>query len=371
MKIGLFGMPMHPGHRPQSETYDEVAERIILADQLGYEEVFIGEHISCTNEPIASPLIFLASLIHRTKNIRLGTGVVALPNHHPALVAGEVAQFDHMSKGRFNFGIGPGGLASDMELFDVLDNEMRGKKMYEAIDIILDIWKSNPPYKYKTENYDFGLKDMVIPELNVGTMLKPFQKPNPPIFSTAMSPYSGSIKVAVERGWSPMSANFCGEAVVASHWQKYLEGCESVGKEPTGDEWRVARNIVIRETDAEAEEAALNPDGGNFFYLDYLWKVLVAANYTAVMKTDPNMADADVKVSDLVKDIVIYGSPDTVAQKIQAMREKSGNFGTLLLSVMDGEGANEAGERQTMTLLANEVLPKINSMEKASSLAKV
>ncbi|MDY7557594.1 hypothetical protein [Cryobacterium sp. 10C3] len=80
------------------------------------------------------------------------------------------------------------------------------------------------------------------------------------------------------------------------------------------------------------------------------------------MKADPNMADEDVNISDLVKDIVIYGSPDTVAQKIEAMRERSGTFGTLLLAVMDGEGANEAGERQTMTLLANEVLPKINSL---------
>jgi alkanesulfonate monooxygenase SsuD/methylene tetrahydromethanopterin reductase-like flavin-dependent oxidoreductase (luciferase family) len=360
MKVGLFGMPMHPAHRPQSETYDEVAERIILADKLGYEEVFIGEHISCLTEPIASPLIFLASLIHRTKNIRLGTGVVALPNHHPALVAGEVAQFDNMAKGRFNFGIGPGGLASDMELFKVLDNEARGKKMYEALDIILDIWKSNPPYKYKTEYYDFGIEEMIIPELYVGTMLKPFQKPHPPIFSTAMSPHSESVKIAVERGWSPMSANFCGEGVIASHGKKIAEGFATLGKEPNYESWRVARNVVIRKTDAEAEEAALNPEGGNFFYLDYLWKVLVAANYTAVMKEDPNMADEDVKVSDLVNDIVIHGSPDTVAQKIEAMRGRVGDFGHLLLAIMDGEGSNDAGERETMTLLANEVLPKIN-----------
>jgi alkanesulfonate monooxygenase SsuD/methylene tetrahydromethanopterin reductase-like flavin-dependent oxidoreductase (luciferase family) len=365
MKAGLFGMPMHPGHRPQADTYEEVAERIILADKLGFEEVFIGEHVTCLTEPIASPLIFLASLIHRTKNIRLGTGVIALPNHHPALVAGEVAQFDHMSKGRFNFGIGPGGLASDMELFDVLDNEMRGKKMYEALDIILDIWKSNPPYEYKTEYYDFGVKDMIIPDLFVGTMLKPYQKPNPPIFSTAMSPFSESVKIATMRGWNPMSANFCGEFVIKSHGDKIREAYEEMGQPVSYENWRVARNVVIRKTDAEAEDAALNPEGGNFFYLDYLWKVLVAANYTAVMKEDPNVADEDVKIADLVNDIVIYGSPDTVAQKLEAMRERVGDFGHLLMAVMDGEGENNAGEHQTMTLLANEVLPKINSKVKA------
>jgi len=364
MKVGLFGMPMNPGHRPQSETYDEVTERIILADKLGFEEVFLGEHVSCLTEPVPSPLIFLAALIHRTKNIRLGTGVSALPNHHPAHVAGQIAQFDHMSRGRVNFGIGPGGLASDMELFNVLDNEKRGKMMYEAIDIILDIWKSNPPYKYKTEFYDFGIQEMIIPELFVGTMLKPYQKAHPPIFSTAMSPNSDSVKIAVQRGWAPMSANFCGEFVIASHGKKIAEGFEEMGQEPNFDSWRVARNIVIRDSEAEAEEAALSPDGGNYFYIDYLWKVLMAANYTAVMKEDANMPDADVKISDLLDDIVIYGTADTVAQKIQAMRDRVGNFGHLLMAIMDGEGKNDAGERQTMTALANDVLPKINSMSK-------
>ncbi len=362
MKLGIFGMPLHPPHRPQAETYDEVQERIILADQLGFDEAFIGEHISTITEPVTSPLIFLATLIHRTKNIKLGTGVVALPNKHPAVVAGEVAMFDHLAKGRFLFGIGPGGLASDMELFGVLDGQVRNQKMAESIDIILDIWKSDPPYRYETEHYSFGIEQTVIPELSVGTMHKPFQHPHPPILSTAMSPFSGSVKTAVERGWAPMTANFCGENVVASHWQKYLEGCEAVGKEATGEEWRVARNVVVRKTDAEAEEAALDPQGGNYFYMDYLWKVLRAADYTAVMKSDPSQADEDVKVEDLMKEIVIYGSPETVAEKIAAMRERSGKFGGLLMALMDGEGSNDEGERTSMRLLAEEVMPKLRAL---------
>jgi len=128
MRIGLFGMPLHPPHRNRAEVYNESAERVILADQLGFSEAFIGEHISCATEPIAAPLMFLATLIHRTSQIKLGTGVLALPNHHPAIVAAEVAQFDHLSNGRLLFGIGPGGLASDMELFDVLDGKLRATK---------------------------------------------------------------------------------------------------------------------------------------------------------------------------------------------------------------------------------------------------
>lgn len=362
MKLGMFGMPLHPAYRPQIETFEEVRSRIILADQLGFEEVFLGEHFSSATEPITNPLIILATLINETKTIKLGTGVVCLPNKHPAIVAGEVAMFDHLAKGRFQFGIGPGGLASDMELFGTLDGKVRNQKMMESIDIILDIWKTEPPYSYNTEHFTFGIEQMVIPELAVGTMQKPLQLPHPPILSTSMSPFSNSIKIAVERGWAPMTANFCGESVVASHWQKYLEGCESIGKEPTGEDWRVARNIVVRETDAEAEEAALNPEGGNFFYLDYLWKVLCAAGYSAVMKSDPNQADEDIKIEDLMREVIIYGSPNTVAEKIAAMRERSGKFGGLLMAMMDGEGSNDDGERTSMKLLANEVMPKLRKL---------
>src|SRR6187551_2821114 len=75
MKLGLFGMPLHPPTRPLAESLEEDADKVIHADQLGFDEVWIGEHMSCTTEPISSPLMFLSSLIHRTKNVRFGTGV--------------------------------------------------------------------------------------------------------------------------------------------------------------------------------------------------------------------------------------------------------------------------------------------------------
>jgi len=362
MKIGLFGMPLHPPARNRGEALEEDAQRIILGDQLGYEEVFIGEHISCTTEPIPAPMMFLASLISRTRNIKLGTGVLALPNHHPAIVAAEAALFDHLSGGRFLFGIGPGGLASDMELFDVLDGGVRNEKMMESIDIILDLWASEPPYAIKTKHYEFGIGATVIPELGVGTIGKPLQQPHPPILATAMSPFSGSVKTAVERGWAPMSANFCPQFVISSHWKKYVEGCESIGVEPTGDEWRVSRNMVIASTDSEARDSVFDPEGSNYYYFAYLWAVLKAANYTAVMKQDPNTPDDALSVEDLIESMVIYGSPDTVTEKLTAFRETTGPFGTLLLSMMDGSGVNDARERETMTLLANVVAPRFASV---------
>nr|WP_315593625.1 LLM class flavin-dependent oxidoreductase [uncultured Cupriavidus sp.] len=361
MKFGLFGMPLHPPTRPMWETCEENAQKIIYADELGFDEALIGEHTSCTTEPIASPLIFLASVLRQTKNIHLGTGVIALPNHHPALVAAEVAQFDHMAKGRFIFGIGPGGLASDMEMFQVQDNAYRTERMMESIDTIMKIWAQDPPYDIQGKHWNISLKDSVIPELGIGYMPKPYQKPTPPISMTAMSPFSDSVKVAAARGFGAMSANFCPEYVIASHWKKYTEGCELAGRAPNGDQWRVARNLVIAESDAEALDRVMDPKGSSYYYFEYMWRVLKAVNYTAVMKDDPKQPDDEVTVEQLINSMVIYGSSTTVLDKLIAFRERTGPFGGLLMASMDGSGKNRAWEWETMRRLAQEVMPGLRS----------
>lgn len=360
MDLGLFQMPLHPAHRPLAETLEEDAEKIVYADELGFEEAWVGEHISCTTEPITSPLIFMASLLSRTKRIRFATGVVALPNHHPAIVAGEVALFDHLSRGRLIFGIGPGGLASDMELFGNSDASVRNERMAESIQTILQIWTQDPPYDIPGKHWPVSLKEAVIDELGVGTMAKPFQKPYPEIALSSMSPGSGSVKYAAQRGWRPVTANFAAESTVISHWEKYVEGCEAANRRPTGQDWSVARNILVAGSDAEAEDWLLDPNGSNYYYFSYLWEVLKRANYTAVLKPDPDMADEDVTVEAIIKASVLYGSSRTVAERIVDLRRRSGPFGTLLMASMDMSGANRERELASMRRLAEEVRPVVD-----------
>src|SRR5687767_14741743 len=135
MKLGFFTMPIHPLGRKLSETYKEDRELAIIADRLGFSEGYFGEHITDAAETITSSLIFIAWCLNETKTIKLGTGTVNLPNHHPAMVAAEVAMVDHMAEGRFIFGISPGGLLSDAELFGNLDKD-RTAMFVEAIDHI-------------------------------------------------------------------------------------------------------------------------------------------------------------------------------------------------------------------------------------------
>src|ERR1044072_4273027 len=116
MRLGMFMMPVHPPGRSLSETLAEDTTKSILADKLGYDELWMGEHFSATTEPFPAPLMFLDGLVPQTKNVTFGTAVINLPNPHPAIVAGECAQFDHMSGGRFLMGVWSGGRGRALDL---------------------------------------------------------------------------------------------------------------------------------------------------------------------------------------------------------------------------------------------------------------
>src|SRR5262245_20650370 len=141
-------MPLHPPGRNPAETYAEDREAILLADELVYEEALVVEHLTDLSENVTSCLMFLASLVHDTKRIVLGTGTINMPNSHPAAIAAQVAMLDHMLRGRFIMGISPGGLMSDAEVFGNYKKD-RNAIFLESINMVLDIWKAGSPYDLK------------------------------------------------------------------------------------------------------------------------------------------------------------------------------------------------------------------------------
>ena len=107
MKLGFFTMPVHRLNRDYTQTLEEDREAIILADRLGYSEAYVGEHLTDAAENITSSMLFQASLISDTSQIRLGIGTANLSHSHPVLIAAQAAMLDHLLKGRFLFGISP------------------------------------------------------------------------------------------------------------------------------------------------------------------------------------------------------------------------------------------------------------------------
>ncbi|MES2535514.1 MAG: LLM class flavin-dependent oxidoreductase [Pseudomonadota bacterium] len=358
MKLGMFMMPLHPPGRRFSETLKEDREAILLADRLGYNEAFVGEHVSDAAEPISSCIAFLASLAYETKQIHLGTGTVNLPNTHPATVAAQVAMLDHMLEGRLLFGISPGGLMSDVELFGNLDKD-RTEMLVESIDMILSIWAQEPPYDLKGKYWNVSTGKTMIPEIGQGIIAKPFQRPHPPIVVTAVAPFSKGVTEAAKRGWQPISANFLLPKWVATHWPKYVEGRNAVDKQANPSEWRVAKSIFVADKESDARDYGKGANGPYAFYFKQLMRKLIGGNGRSnLFKPDQTMPDSDLTLEYVMDQLVIAGTVNEVVDQLLAFRDQIGDFGTLLYSCHDW--IDPVLGKRSMELMATEVLPRVN-----------
>lgn len=357
MKLSYFMQPVHPKDKDYGTALAEDMEAIELADRLGFAEAWVGEHHASSVEPITSPLIFMANLIQRTKQIKFATGVLCMPQYHPAQVAGHTAMFDHLAKGRFVMGVGPGGLPPDFELFDVMEKD-RGEMMVEAIDIIHKIWASDPPYAIDGKYWSVNIKDWTHDDLGFGRMRKPYQKPYPPVAVSAMSPYSGMMRLAAVRDFEPISANFIGTWSVKSHWETYLDECAKQGKDPVPSRWRVARSIFVADSDAEAEEIVMKPGGAFDSYYDYLFTIFDRAEMKPAFVTERGNDPEKLTHRELVDKLVIRGTAKSVAEQLLAFREDVGPFEHLLMTAHDWD--DKARMRRSMELMATEVIPEIS-----------
>lgn len=358
MDLGYFTMPIHPVDKDWRTSLKEDREAFLLADDLGFTEAYVGEHVTDAAENITSCTMFLASLASATKNIRLGTGTVNMPNSHPAAVAAQVAMLDHMLDGRFNFGISPGGLASDAEVFGSLDND-RAKMFLEAINMVLKIWESEAPYNIKGEFWNISTERTEMTEIGQGIMPKPLQRPHPPIVVTAVAPFSKGVTEAAARGWDPISANFLMPQWVKSHWPRYVEGCERVGRPADPANWRVAKSIFVADDLDTARRYAMDPDSPYRFYYSQLFTKLKKHGRINLFKEYKDQPDEEVTLDHVCERLIIWGTPDKVADEVLALREETGEFGTLLYAGKDWADPELA--RRSMVLLAEKVKPVIDA----------
>ena len=364
MKGGLFLMPSHPPERTTYDAHQWDVETIAYADQLGYSEAWIGEHFTCPWEPIPSPDLMIAQALMRTQKIKLGVGVHLLPFHHPVELAHRTAYLDHMAQGRYMMGIGSGGFATDMGLFNVDVEARENREMTkESLEIMLTVWANEGPFEYKGKYWHVTMPDPKDWEfINLKCFMAPYQKPHPPIGVASASQRSETLKIAGERGWLPMSLGM-NTRYMAGHWEAVEEGADEAGKKPPPrSDWRVVRDMWVADTDEEAREGALTGMLGRAYreYLIPLWSQQPDPRIRS-MKHDENLPDEAVTVDYLVDNHWLVGSPKTVAEKIRAMYEESGGFGTLLAMVVDHKDQNEAWQK-SMRLFSDEVLPQLSDL---------
>src|SRR5271170_1511589 len=179
LRLGMFVMPIHNPAKPLAQCIDEDVELAVRCEELGFDDFWVGEHHSSSVENIVMPEIFLAKVLGLTERIRIGPAPVCLQYHHPVHVAGRLAFLDHLSHGRLNVCFGPGAVPTDMEVFHVRPQDT-GDRVAEAIDMILRIWTSDPPYRLDGKFWNVSLSETVDAEMGIGGLHKPLQQPYPP-----------------------------------------------------------------------------------------------------------------------------------------------------------------------------------------------
>ncbi|HKK29453.1 MAG TPA: LLM class flavin-dependent oxidoreductase [Alphaproteobacteria bacterium] len=354
MKFGLFTMPSHPPERSLKDGHDFDLMTFRWLDELGFEEIWIGEHHTAPWEPHPAPDLLIAQSIKETKNIRIGPGGFLLPYHHPAELANRAAFLDHLSDGRLNFGIAASGLPSDWQLFNVDGMSGQNRDMTrEALDVILKMW-TEETFDHQGQYWKVTKGEEMFGFLK--PHIKPLQQPHPPIGVAGLSKGSDTLKMAGEHGFMPMSLNL-NPAYVGSHWESVEEGARRSGRTPDRDEWRLVREIFVAETDEEAWELAVNGNMGRMMR-EYFLPLLANFGFLEYLKHDPDVPDSDVTPEYCAKHNWLVGSPSTVAEKIEKVYEDVGGFGQLLVFGFDYADKPEAW-RGSFELIQKEVAPKV------------
>jgi alkanesulfonate monooxygenase SsuD/methylene tetrahydromethanopterin reductase-like flavin-dependent oxidoreductase (luciferase family) len=369
MKLGFFIMPVHPPARNYAQTLREDREAFVLAEQLGFSEGFCGEHLTDVAENIPNSLTFLASLAGFTSRIKLGTAVTNLPFSHPVLVATQAALVDNLLEGRLLLGVGAGILRSDAEALGLLDAD-RGAMFAEAIDHVLALWAGEPPYDLAGKYWTISTIKTVWPEIGLGGIVKPYQKPHPPILGTATDPQSKGLIALGRRGWWPISSHFLHQNHLLSQWSNYASGCAEGGHKPDRANWRIARAIFVADDDKVARAYGGDDEKSPYrFYMSQLTAKLRRGKRLGGFKARPDMSDDEAASFDYIFDnLVIRGSPNRVIDGLLALHEKVGEFGTLLYCGMDW--ADPALSRRSMELMAEKVMPAVNAAIGARAAAE-
>ncbi|MFN0050841.1 MAG: LLM class flavin-dependent oxidoreductase [Planctomycetales bacterium] len=354
MRLGMFVMPIHDPAKPLTQCLDEDLELAVQCERLGFDEFWVGEHHTSTLENIVMPEIFIAKALAMTRTLRLGPAPVCLQYHHPAHVANRLAFLDHLSHGRLNVCFGPGAIPTDMEVFGVDPKDMSAR-VAEAADMILKIWTSDPPYELPGRFWNVHLSRHLDPEMGLGALHKPLQRPHPPICVPSISRRSAGIEQAAARGFSLFSHHMISREVLADQWACYRSAATAAGRSATSADWRVARNVFVAETTQEARRIARGNSLGRC--IQYILDLTQRGPGVGMWKRNPSQSDAECNLDYFLDEVLIVGDPPEVTRQLRQLREQVGQFGTLVLVAHDWD--DRSRWLRSLELFAREIVPHL------------
>lgn len=315
LRHGVFLAPLHAvGENPNLLMHRDL-ELMEWLDRLGFDEAWIGEHHSAGFETIASPELFIAAAVERTKNIRFGTGVISLPYHNPLMVANRLIQLDHQSRGRVMFGFGPGLLVTDAEMLGIDPNTSRDR-MAQALDVILRLLKGEAVTE-KTEWYTLN---------NARVHLLPYSPKLEIAVASAATPSGGRLAGKYDLSMLCVAATDArgGFNVLDVNWKHACDAAAEFGNTMDRNRLRLMGPMHIAETREKARE---NVRHGLEKYIEYA-RTLTPGRFGDMAGKDP----VDVL---LQSGHIVIGTPDDAIEVLTKLQDKQGAFGCFLHQAHD------------------------------------
>ena len=334
MKFGLFGGAKSRGGGAAGDSlgYQHYIDYVLHAERLGFHSVFVVEHHFTGVGQVSASLNFLAYLAGRTSRIRLGTAVVVLPWHNPALLAEQIATLDLVSGGRVDLGVGKGYRDAEFHGFD-MPIEEASERFEECMGFLRQAWTSAGRFSHQGRFWRFN--DIVIEP-------RPTQVPHPPFWMGAGS--FGSIARAAREGTNLLLDQIAPIDLILARVAHYREEQIRAGRVPQPHQIAVARALHIVESGAEREQA-------------YRLRTQVLRNIGALARgpgaeryhkaashDDPDLA---------TEESALLGSPDEIVARLAKLQ--AGGVDYVLL--IDPTGSTAA-----LDTFANRIMPALGDV---------
>jgi len=381
MRFGYF----MPGYQLAGESgWDEVLGRLrreaVLAEQAGFNEVWLAEHhFGAEGWDVApNPVMLGLDLAAATSRIRIGLGAVILPNWHPLRLAEDIALLDHMSGGRVECAVGRGitnrELANlNLHGADRRDNDRNWAFFLEALELMKAAWTEDA-LTWDGEFFQLpakGIKDSYAAwyprdprwrseddeYIAINVVPKPLQRPYPTLWNTVDQ--TPGFKIAAEHGLRPITWLRSTQAMREA-FELYRETASAVqGRElRLGEDCALLRTCYIAETMEEARRIA--EPHVEAMYGGYLGGIRSRAIYAEPGETLPPAEPGESWFDFLYgRDHLFVGTPESVGEQIERVRESTGLEHLLLFNWLPG--LSERDSVASLELLGSEVLPRFGA----------
>lgn len=322
MKFGIFAMPEHVPWENWTLSYDMDLEKIKIAEKLGFDEYWVGEHHAGGYENVPVPEYYIARASAVTSRIKLGTGVVNLPYGDPFAIAERLAFLDRLTHGRLIAGFGSGGLPFDAELFNVGDTA--AARFEEALPVVEQLFNSSEPFSHDGEFWQFKDREVQV---------RPLQDPLPIAIAGLRTP--GKYELCGRNGYAAMSMYYVrpdgpadGPLTLKLQGEAIDRGAIAAGRDPIAarEQWRVLREVYVADS---KDQAIKDLRAGVKASYDYI----IALGAGALLKDHPGQANDELTLEWMIdKFPMIVGSPEDCIRQLQELREQTGPFGHLIIN---------------------------------------